>query len=1091
MKKTLRMILCAVLLCCLMSIAAATKGLPFTDVKAKDWYNKAVTYVYQNQMMSGVSDTRFAPNESLTRAMFVTILGRMDGVAVNHNVTTDFTDVKKGEYYTGYVKWGSDNGIVYGTSKTAFSPNENITREQMCALMVRYADYAEVELKAVNQEITFLDAKNISSYAKKAVKLCQIGGIVRGEKTAGGFIFRPAGRATRAEAATIFERFDKMVKAQAVCIHTVTKQVVDRAATCGEEGLAHLACDACGEAVQSGIVLPATGNHTPAEEIITVIPATCGEIGIGKKVCSVCGQNAETGIVIPATGNHTPSETVITLIPATCGKEGVGEVKCAVCTVTLENNVPIAATGNHLSFTETTEKEMKALQDGLKRYTCNEPSCNYTYTEVIPASKSVKILAIGNSFSMDAVEHLWGICKDGGAEEIIIANLYIGGCTLDTHWNNIQNNKTAYTYYKTTDGIWKQTASTSLATGLADEDWDIITVQQASGSSGKPATYGNLTNILNYINDNKTNRNAKVYWHMTWAYQSDSTHVSFPNYDSNQQTMYNAIVSTVQSTILPYDTFSGIIPTGTAVQNLRSSYLGDTLTRDGYHLNYGVGRYLAGMSWYAYLAGGDVDAVDWVPAEYPEIEKHLPAIREAVKNAIATPFAPTNSIFDKPPVASDSATFIEAESAITSGQLTTKEFVESAANIYNGTSYVAISGNGKALVGNNPQIGATMDYELTIDRAGSYRLGLIMGLNSTQTEDVADLLEISVSSDGGEHWTACPIKVDAKTTGEGEQLNFFYAASDAENLAYTVELPQGKVLLRLTSLKSAEYYMDKLVLIPEEVTFALDDVMDHYGIFVYDSEKYVEAKLNITVGACYQSNSTANPVMSLISNGSRSPYFVATQIFTRETLPPGSIIVVDEGYGYRPDGWQKMEHTSSRPDKVTEHIVVVDEAWWGDYNYRGFNIYHLDDSIATAATGTHFKIYIPKEYDLSNYTQVVLEPTLKAYYNSSSQKYPIMGLVTTLSNSKQYVASQIFTRETLPIGSIIVVDAGYNYRPDGWFSKDSYPTSRPDVVRTNFVVVDEEWWGSYQYRGFNIAHDDKSTVTEDTVTHFRIYVPKK
>ena len=127
---------------------------------------------------------------------------------------------------------------------------------------------------------------------------------------------------------------------------------------------------------------------------------------------------------------------------------------------------------------------------------------------------------------------------------------------------------------------------------LAYAEWDVITLQESSKTSGISSAYvPYLQNIVNVVK--KSCPNAKLYWHMTWAYQQNSTHEAFPNYDSDQMKMYNAIVSTVKEMIVTNNAFVDIIPSGTTIQNLRTSYLGDTLTRDGYHLKLGVGRYAA------------------------------------------------------------------------------------------------------------------------------------------------------------------------------------------------------------------------------------------------------------------------------------------------------------------------------------------------------------------------------------------------------------------------------------------------------------------------------------------------------------------
>lgn len=295
----------------------------------------------------------------------------------------------------------------------------------------------------------------------------------------------------------------------------------------------------------------------------------------------------------------------------------------------------------HTEVTQTVEREAQALMEGTMRFTCNQ--CGNSRTEEIPATKSVKILAIGNSFSMDCVEYLWDICKSGGVENIVIGHLYYGGCSLDGHWQFMQTGSGAYTYYENSDGQWITYPGYQATAAMAREDWDYIVVQQVSGSSGMPDTYENLDKILHFIETRKTNPNAKILWNMTWAYQANSTHPDFSKYNRDQMTMYNAIVDTVETKILTNDRIAGVIPAGTAIQNLRTSYVGDTMTVDGYHLNHSHGRYTAALAWYAAITGGSPDDVTWFPSGHTSLSNHFTVISEAVRNAIETPYAVTES----------------------------------------------------------------------------------------------------------------------------------------------------------------------------------------------------------------------------------------------------------------------------------------------------------------------------------------------------------------------------------------------------------------------------------------------------------------
>lgn len=269
--------------------------------------------------------------------------------------------------------------------------------------------------------------------------------------------------------------------------------------------------------------------------------------------------------------------------------------------------------------------------------------CSKSETDITKVN-TLKILAIGNSFSVDGMQWLYDIADSCGVDNIVLGNLYIGGCSLQTHWEKASTNAASYTYYKNTTGTWTTLNSKTMLYGITDETWDIITMQQASGDSGLPATYDPyLTNLIQYVNTNKTNPNAMLDWHMTWAYQANSTHTDFPNYGSNQMTMYNAIISTVQSKIATNNAFTKIIPVGTAIQNVRSSYIGDTLTRDGYHLSLTLGRYIAAMTWFHKLTGLSIDNVTYVPSSSDIPPDTLKIVKEAVNNAVDHPFGITQS----------------------------------------------------------------------------------------------------------------------------------------------------------------------------------------------------------------------------------------------------------------------------------------------------------------------------------------------------------------------------------------------------------------------------------------------------------------
>ena len=179
-----------------------TTGLPFTDVASTDWYYDAVAYAYENDLMNGISSTQFNPNGTTTRGMIATILYRLEGEP--EAPACDFTDVAAGQYYTDAIAWAAENHLVNGYGDGTFGPNDNITREQMSALLYRYAEFKGYDLTARGDLSGYTDASQISDYAVTAMQWATAEGLVNGM---GDGTLAPRGNSTRAQIATILMRF--------------------------------------------------------------------------------------------------------------------------------------------------------------------------------------------------------------------------------------------------------------------------------------------------------------------------------------------------------------------------------------------------------------------------------------------------------------------------------------------------------------------------------------------------------------------------------------------------------------------------------------------------------------------------------------------------------------------------------------------------------------------------------------------------------------------------------------------------------------------------------------------------------------------
>ena len=216
----------------------------------------------------------------------------------------------------------------------------------------------------------------------------------------------------------------------------------------------------------------------------------------------------------------------------------------------------------------------------------------------------MKVLSIGNSFSQDAHKWLHDLANANGVDMETV-NLYIGGCSLETHYINAVNQHAFYDLERNGQSTFEKI---SITDALNLEKWDVITLQQVSYLSGVAESYEPYLSFLaNLVRS--TCPNAKVYFHQTWAYETDASHSGFAkNYQNDQKLMFERIIAV--TTEMAKSIHTDIIPVGKVIQNLRENttefdYLksGVSLCRDGYHLTYDYGRYAAAATWLRVLSG--------------------------------------------------------------------------------------------------------------------------------------------------------------------------------------------------------------------------------------------------------------------------------------------------------------------------------------------------------------------------------------------------------------------------------------------------------------------------------------------------------
>lgn len=213
MKKTLKKMLCGVCSASMLMGAvsfSASAAHPFTDVKGDQWYANFVDYAYNHGLMAGTGSSTFSPNQTMTRGMLVTVIHAIAGKPApttgNH-----FADVKANDYFAPAVTWCYENGIVAGTGAKTFSPNQKITREQMVAIMLKFADHTGADVSKRADLSKYSDAGKIEGYAVDAFKWAVASGVISGSSAT---TLSPKAGAVRAECAVVLQRYDELLESQ-------------------------------------------------------------------------------------------------------------------------------------------------------------------------------------------------------------------------------------------------------------------------------------------------------------------------------------------------------------------------------------------------------------------------------------------------------------------------------------------------------------------------------------------------------------------------------------------------------------------------------------------------------------------------------------------------------------------------------------------------------------------------------------------------------------------------------------------------------------------------------------------------------------
>lgn len=258
--------------------------------------------------------------------------------------------------------------------------------------------------------------------------------------------------------------------------------------------------------------------------------------------------------------------------------------------------------------------------------------------------KTLKILFIGNSFAVDTTHFAAEAARSLGIDQVRIGTLYIGGCSLDMHYQNLLADADAYTFYTNSGQGWSSEENVRISDAIGRDDWDWIAIQHGTHNGARytdPKCYENLPPLIERVKALAGGK-AKIAFNLTWIGEPTYDHHEIAAFGGNTAAMRKRLEEVTRAVVLGNPLIDLLIPTGTAIENARTSKIG-LLTRDGYHLSLDKGRYIAALTLVGATTGIEIENISWYPDGVDEYAKNV-AI-ESATNAINRPLTITKSEF--------------------------------------------------------------------------------------------------------------------------------------------------------------------------------------------------------------------------------------------------------------------------------------------------------------------------------------------------------------------------------------------------------------------------------------------------------------
>ncbi|MBQ5810089.1 MAG: DUF4886 domain-containing protein [Clostridia bacterium] len=256
--------------------------------------------------------------------------------------------------------------------------------------------------------------------------------------------------------------------------------------------------------------------------------------------------------------------------------------------------------------------------------------------------KSLKVLFVGNSFAVDTMEYAAEVALALGFEKVKFCTLYVGGCSIDMHYEHAMQDAPAYTLFTNCGSGWSSTEGCRISEAAKSEDWDWIAIQHGTHGGSRytsPRCYEKLDPLVRYIKELAPK--AKLAFNLTWLGEPDYPHHEIEFFGGDMAAMRRELVKVMEKVVLQNSLIDLLIPTGTAIENARTSEIG-LLTRDGYHLSLDKGRYIAALTMVGAITGKNPKGISWAPEGVDAYAKSVAV--EAAAAAIKKPLEITKSI---------------------------------------------------------------------------------------------------------------------------------------------------------------------------------------------------------------------------------------------------------------------------------------------------------------------------------------------------------------------------------------------------------------------------------------------------------------